>query len=184
MSKYQELAAQGKDAYMAALTEIGWFDLPQNNKEQIAELLSGYEDNEHFVLGLSHLSFDAEGFESADEYKKVLHDMAILAGITLTSTHLDFSFFEEADTLNGEVTTATGNYWFELENLIGWFDPEIVDFMNESVLAGENIEARIFDLPSVDQCVQFVFVPREMYDKAIDNGIIPEDAGYFVEDME
>ena len=184
MSEYRELVARGKDAYIAALTEIGWFTLPQNNKEQIMDRLSGYEDNEHFVLSLSDLTFDAEGFESADEYKQVLHDMAGLAGVTLTSTHLDFSFFEEADTLNGEVTTANGNYWFELENLMGWFDPEIVDFMNESVLSGEDIEGRIFDLPSVDQFVQFVFVPREMYDNAIENGLIPEDAGYFVSDIE
>ncbi|WP_116789140.1 hypothetical protein [Flavobacterium psychrotrophum] len=184
MTDYKSLVAKGPEAYIKTLMDIGWFEQPQNKIDEIAAQLLRFEDNNHFVLALSHLSFDAEGFESADEYKKVLHDMAKLAGIKFTSIELDFSFSEEADTLNGDVITANDSYWLELENLIGWFDPEVVDFMNDDVLEGEGVEGRIFDLPAVDQFAQFVFVPRELYDKAVEHGLIPEDADYFINDFD
>lgn len=181
MDDYQSLVAKGQGAYLDALSNIGWFDFPQNNKEEIEANLSRCENNEYFALSLSQLSFDAEGFESADEYKKVLYDMAKLAGIIIKSVELEYSFSEEGDKMNGKITTAKDSYWIEFENLIGWFDPELVDFINEDILAGENIEGRIFDLPAIDQFAQFVFVPRRLYDKAIENGIIPEDAAYFTD---
>lgn len=179
---YQELVAQGPAAYIKALSDIGWFEQPQNKIEEIAAQLLRYEDNNHFVLALSHLSFDAEGFESGAEYAKVLHDMAGLAGVTLTEVSLEYNFSDEGDAMNGKVTTANDIYYLELEDLIGWFDPEVVDFVNDDILEGEEVEGRIFDLPAIDQCAQFVFVPRELYDKAIENGLIPEDADYFISD--
>lgn len=183
MDNYKSLVAKGQEAYLDALSAIGWFDFPQNNKEEIAAYLSQLgDDSKYFVLGLSHLSFDAEGFESADEYKQVLYDMAKLAGLTLKSVELEYAFSEEGDRLNGKITTDRDSYWIEFENLIGWFDPELVDFINDDILEGEGIEGRIFDLPAIDQCAQFVFVPRELYDKAVENGIIPEGADYFIGD--
>jgi|GEM_PF-2253536 len=180
MEDYTALVAKGPAAYIKALSDIGWFDQPQHTIEEVAAQVLRYEDNNHFVLALSQLSFDAEGFESGAEYAKVLYDMAALAGVKLTSVELDFNFSEEADTLTGTVTTENDSYWLEFENLVGWFDPEVVDFMNDEVLEGEGVEGRIFDLPAIDQFTQYVFVPRELYDKAIENGLIPEDADYFI----
>jgi hypothetical protein len=180
MEDYQSLVAKGPEAYIKALMDIGWFEQPQNKIEEIAAQLLRFEDNNHFVLALSQLSFDAEGFESAAEYTKVMHDLANLAGVKLTSVELEYNFTDESDTMNGKITTANDIYYLEFENLIGWFDPEVVDFFNEDVLEGEGVEGRIFDLPAVDQFAQFVFVPRDLYDKAIENGLIPEDADYFI----
>jgi hypothetical protein len=185
MQDYQSLAAKGKDAYLEALSGIGWFEFPQNNKEEIASHLSRLEDDgTYFVLSLSHLSFDSEGFDSADKYKDVLYKMAKLAGVALVSVEMEYDNSEEfGDTLSGKITTADSSYELELEGLIGWFDPDFVSFINNDILSGENSDIRIFELPAADQCTQYVFVSPDLYEKAIENGIIPEGEDYFMGDF-
>lgn len=185
MQDYISLTAKGREAYLEALAGIGWFDFPQNNKEEIAAHLSRLgDDSKDFVLSLSHLSFDAEGFDSADEYRDVLYKMVKLAGITLTSVEMEYVSSEESeDTLSVKITTANNSYELELEGLVGWFDPDFTEFINNDILSGENIEGRIFDLPTMDQCHQFIFVSPELYDKAIEGFVIPdeEDEDFFME---
>jgi hypothetical protein len=185
MQDYLSLTAKGQEAYLEALASIGWFDFPQNNKEKIAAHLSHLGDgSKDFVLSLSHLSFDAEGFDSAEEYKDVLSQIAKLAGVTLISVEMEYASSEEFEgTISVKITTANNSYELELEGLIGWFDPDFAEFINNDILAGENIEERIFDLPTMDQCHQFVFISPDLYDKAIESCIIPdeEDEDYFME---
>ncbi|AWH84714.1 hypothetical protein HYN59_06080 [Flavobacterium album] len=186
MDKYAALTAQGRGAYLDALTNIGWFSLPHNDRAKTEEHITGIDDSNYFFYVLAHITRDAEGFDNGREYKELFEEIAALSSVKIVSA--DFEYHNEGfgiDELTGTVVTENRTYECPLEELMGWLDSDFVDwFVNQEVLAGENIEGRFFTLPATDQMAQYSFMPQEMYDKAIAAGILPDDPEYFMRDFE
>lgn len=186
MDKYAALTSQGAAAYLNALEDIGWFSLPQNDKVKMENHLSGIKEGKHFFNILVHIDRDAEGFEDGDDYKKLFDEMAAISGLEVVSSEFEYTMigFGE-DELTGTVVTKNGTYECGLEELMGWLDGDFAEtFINEEVLPGEGVEGRFFMLPATDQIAQYTFIPREMYDKAIEAGILPDDPEYFMADFD
>jgi len=186
MDKYKALTSQGAAAYLDALEAIGWFSLPQNNRVKMEEHISGISDSNFFLYILAHLTRDAEGFDNGDEYKNLFSELAAISGINVVSAEFEYDVigFGE-DELTGTVVTDRDTYKCVLEELMGWLDGDFVDwFVNEEVLPKEGIESRFFMLPTADQMAQYTFVTQEMYDKAIEAGILPDDPEYFISEFD
>ncbi|WP_294824611.1 hypothetical protein [uncultured Flavobacterium sp.] len=186
MDKYEAQTSQGKEAYLKALDGIGWFSLPQNDRAKTEKHLSGISNNKNFFFTLAHIVRDAEGFDDGREYKELFDEMAAMSGINVVSAEFEYKMigFGE-DELTGTVVTEKGSYKCVLEELMGWLDGDFVDwFINQEVLPKEGIESRFFMLPATDQMAQYAFMPQEMYDKAIETGILPDDPEYFMSEFE
>ncbi len=112
--------------------------------------------------------------------------MAGISGINVVSAEFEYTMigFGE-DELTGTVVTKNGTYECQLEELMGWLDGDFIEgFVNEEVLSGEGIEGRFFMLPATDQIAQYTFITEELYDEAIEAGILPDDPEYFMEDFD
>ncbi|KGO93140.1 hypothetical protein [Flavobacterium subsaxonicum] len=184
MDKYLSLIENGSDAYINSLEKIGWFTVPQNDKQIVAKCLADTDNNKYLVFGLAHLSFDAESFDKANDYRRLLDKIAALAGFTVVSSQFEYNYGEESETLRGTINTAGNTYNFELEELFGeWYHPDFTKFLNQELLPGERVDSCFFDLPGIDQGINFVFVPQAIYNKAIEEEIIP-NMDYFIENFE
>lgn len=186
MDKYAALTAQGKDAYLKALDETGWFGLPQNDRAKMEEHLSGISDSDYYFYILAHITEDAEDFDNGDAYREFFTKIAAISGINVVSSEFEYEMigFGE-DELTGTVVTASGTYKCLQEELMGWLDMDFVNyFINQEVLPGENTEGRFFLLPAADQMAQYTFVPQGLYDKAIEAGILPDDPEYFMSEFD
>lgn len=180
MDKYAELVSQGADAYLAALTEIGWFKLPQNLRSETESRLKDIQENRFFLSALSHLYFDAEGFASGDAYESLLEE--ILELLELPEIEYDVEDDEEIIGIHLKIGENEYEYQISVSEHEGWLDQNFIqDFIN-GVLAGEKVESRFFCLPPADQTIEFVFVPEKNYALGVARGVLPEDMEYFMED--
>jgi hypothetical protein len=181
MDKYKALTSQGKEAYMNALTAIGWFDFAKTSKEEIAKRLNEETNINELCCCLWELWFDAEGFEDDEPYNSLLSE--ILGIIGMKNIELNVVYEKSNNSVRIELKTQSNNYHYSIPMESDWVDEELIDeWLNNEVLAGEKIESRFFALPPTDQTVQFIFVPPMIYDKAIKTGIIPDFEGYFIAD--
>lgn len=178
--KYYLLTEQGKEAYLGALESIGWFDLQNNNKKEIEDRIEDFEDPITYAFVLYHLWFDAEGFDEDTSYASLLDELIEVSGLEVSEKNVRYN--EENQSVEITLTTPKASYSYivNLEEFGDWVDEDFIDsFMNEEVLEGEGIRSRFFPIPPSDQTMQFVFVPEELFVKAIEHGIIPGSMDYF-----
>ena len=181
MDNYKNLTELGVEAYVKALEEIDWFDLPQNDQKKIEQKLLKEKDPICYALVLDHLHLDTEGFEFVKDYEELFEKIVKLSGLKITSKN-----FKE-DKKNGDlkITIKTKNrtyeYSIDMENFGDWIDGNFIEkFINEEIFKGEKIESRLMALPPLDQTLEFVFIPKEVHKSAVKKGIIPSDMEYFM----
>ena len=68
MDKYTKLTKAGKDAYLRALTEIGWFENSPTQKTALEKHLKGIDDSRYYLYCLANLGVDTEVSELVDDY--------------------------------------------------------------------------------------------------------------------
>jgi hypothetical protein len=184
MDKYKNLTSKGKVAYLEALKNIGWFDFSNNTKEEIGDRidheLNKSKENADFMFCLYDLWFDREGFEEDDDYKFLLEEIIEIIKLNCKLT-VEYSKFE--NNIKIQIKTENNVYTYYVNNfryVSGWIDEKIIEvYINYDLLYGEKTNKIFIELPSSDQTVQFVYMPEEIYKKAIEVGIIPEDKDYF-----
>ena len=180
MGTYRELVSKGKDAYLDALEDTGWFRYSLLTKDEIRERLFGVKDPEDYVFYLYNVWFDAEGFEDDDAYRSLLEQ--ILGALGLEKSGLSVLYDKEQNYVTIEIKTKhhTYNYSIALDEHGDWVDGDLIDsFINNEVLPGELEERRLMVLPPSDQTVQFVFIPEGVFRKAREKGVIPGE-DYFM----
>lgn len=73
----------------------------------------------------------------------------------------------------------THKFELDLEESMGWFNFDLIEYLKEVVFPAENIAERLFSLPAADQTLGMIFAADALYQKAIENGLIPDDEEYF-----
>ena len=178
MDKYKELVLKGKEAYLDALNEIGWFKVSNNSKDEIEKRLNEENVPANYLFSLWDLWFDAEGFDSADGYEFLLNH--ILETVKIEIVKVSVSYVKETNSVEIEINTKSNNYHYSIELKSDWIDDDFInEFINNLVLVKENIDRKFFEIPTDDQTAKYVFLPQSVYDKAIKLGVIPNDLGYF-----
>ncbi|OJJ20043.1 hypothetical protein BKI52_16350 [marine bacterium AO1-C] len=177
MNRYTTRIKQGKKAYLQQLTTIGWFELSQNEQAAIEEHLNKLEKAEHFMYVLSHINFDAEGFEDAEDYKRLMSELLSFTACK----HLKVEVTQD-DLLVKVNIEGQGKYAFEidLEAAFGWFDDDLIDFLNTQVFPGEALQERLFAIPPCDQSIDLTFIPATLYAQALKVGVLTDDLEYFM----
>jgi hypothetical protein len=181
MDKYKNLTSKGKNEYLKALENIGWFDFSNISKDMINKRLKKIKENERFVFCLYDLSFDAEGFEDAESYKSLLKEIIKIIGLNDYKINVRKS---NKNNINIKIETKnnTYDYFVRLDETEDWIDWTVIDYYINNLLAGENIDKKFLPIPPEDQTVQFIFINEKVYEKAKKVGIIPESQGYFMEE--
>ncbi len=173
---YQKLIQKDKQVYIDTLESIGWFELPQNDKEKITERVNENKDANYCLFALTHVGFDGESFDEIDDYDSIIKEFLQYP----SCNHLKAEVSGDHETLYIKIN-GKSEYFVEidLEETFGWFNSEVLDFLNDEVFSNEGIEERWINLPPCDQCAEMIFVPTDLYDKAIEHGILPENEDYF-----
>jgi hypothetical protein len=176
MDKYVELTSKGKNEYLKVLENIGWFNFSSNTKDEINNRLNESEKTEDFMFCLYDLWFDTEGFEDSDDYRFLLEQ--IMEIIKLTEYKLNVEYIKQNDLVKIKMETKNSIYTHYanlIEDSSRIEDNVINEFINNKLLVGENTGKKFIQLPSSDQTIQFVYMPGNIFQKAIENGIIPEE---------
>jgi hypothetical protein len=183
VDKYKELTAQGPEAYVSALGEIGWFEVsgksPTELRAQLTKAQLAGQESSFYMRNLSDLRFDTEGYSDPAEYEYVLKK--IIKVIDLPDSALTVSYVVEWETVEVEIRGGSGTYRYavDVSERSDWFDGKVIeDFVNDEVLAGEGIRSRFLILPPLDQYAAFVLVPPDVFYRAVDRGIIPDSPEY------
>jgi len=178
MDKYKILTNQGKAKYLAKLDEIGWFNNAQNKKTKIEKSINEISNSEFLMFRLSHIGFDAEGFDDSEDYKRLINNIIKFPFCNQLSAEVN-----QLDTTTISIKIKGGNNYeleIDTEESFGWFDFELIEFMNDIVFQNENIIERLFAVPPCDQTVDLVFISETLYELAIENGVFPDDMEYFM----
>jgi len=178
MDKYNKLVSKGQEAYLNALNEIGWFEISNNSKEEIEKRLSKTNKPTNYLFSLYDLGFDGEGFENPDVYEYLLNEIWGIVGLDIVKMSVFYA--RASNSIEIEVQTKLSSYTRSIELNSDWIEDNFIEeFVNNQILAGENINKKFFELPTDDQCSQYIFVTQSVYDKAIELGVIPDDLGFF-----
>lgn len=182
MDKYKELTGKGKDEYLKVLEQIGWFKFPHNKKEEIAAKLDNQEKPDDFVLALSALSFDASLLEDEMQYESLMQDVINVSEISIKNKRIDYLATSDTFKFNIKTEDNTYQYHLRMDDYGDWLEDDnlLNAYVNKRVLRGEKVEGRFLPIPSTcDKKMQFVFITKKIYKKAVDTGIIPGDLTYF-----
>jgi hypothetical protein len=182
MDKYKDLTSKGKNEYLKALGNIGWFDLSNVSKKIINKRLEKIKENERFVFCLYDLIFDAEGFEDTGSYKSLLEEIIKITGLEDYKINVEKNDKENNINIKIETRNNVYDYFVNLDETEDWIDWTVIDYYINNLLARENIDKKFLPIPPEDQTVQFIFIDEKIYQKAKKFGIIPENQGYFIED--
>lgn len=177
MDSYKTLVNQGKEAYLKQLNAIGWFDQAQQEQAAIENHIAQIEEVEHLMYALSYISFDAEGFDEAADYESIISEVLQYPA----SQHLKVRFEQEG--LLVKINIAGKNqYTFEvdLDVSFGWFDDDLIEFLNDQVFAGEGLQERLFAIPACDQSIDLTFISETLYNQALKAGVLTDDLEFFM----
>jgi hypothetical protein len=191
MDKYKELTSKGKIEYIKALESIGWFDFSNNTKHVIQERINNVKENIEFMFCLYDLLVYTVSYEEEESYRDLLEQIIKiikLHGCKLKVKYLvkkgDFEMgIDEIGIMEMEIVVKNNVYKYSvnLSEIAGWFDENIIDeYINNNLFVGEKINKKIIPLPYSEQTDPYVFMPYDIFEKAINIGIIPENENYFM----
>lgn len=176
IDKYSKLVSQGYSHYLELLRELNWFDNSSITEDEMIKRLK-IIPHEYMVFALTELEFEADGFGDCNAYPPLIDELlkhiapavtwSIACNEQLNSVHI---------TIQGEKS----KYVYSIEIRDKWFDNGFIEeFLNNTVLPKEHIAKRFHALPPCDESVCFLFITDKLYHKAIEEGIIPNQMGYF-----
>lgn len=172
MDKYKANFEQGAEHYINLLEEINWFDNPYVNKEELIEQINESTYPPYFGTFLSQLGYLSE-YGGEDQLNDVLN--AVVQFIP----NSDFAIEE-----NGVLFRVNGNeYPIELnveDFEVGEGQESFVETVINEILRRENSEYQFYELPHSDEASSLIFVKPEVYKKAVETGVIPDEMGYYL----
>lgn len=167
------------EEYIKKLKEIGWDLTPKTIILRGKELRVNLEDKikEEFIInpkfahkGLSVLSFRKDCVQHLGMYKILINLFSKASNGKFNPTKIrvleDDYYFELEISFN----LNNKNYYKEL-TFGEYFDDEFLDFIN-TCLKNINEPKQFIKLPENEEVINFVFVEREVYDKAVKEGLI------------
>lgn len=171
MDKYKNNFEKGAQHYIELLEGINWFDSPYVNKEELIQTLEACTFAPYYGTCLTQYGFDS-AYSGLDLLQDVLDFIQRLIP--------DFQF----EILESQILiTLNGNRYsidvdvdsFELdESPTSFFDLVI-----NPILEKEKSTYFFYELPPSDQCFSLIFAKPEVYNQAIEKGVIPDFMGYY-----
>lgn len=164
--------------FWAKLNRIGWLDyVPEATRPTLrAQIKKGLAtDPDTIHLALNRAAFDAECIDEPGVYCKILKQLADESGSLFHPTKL-----EEEDVALGK-----GRYGIKVSfrhegkqfsvtvpHHNDWFDVAVLDLVNQA-LEASGVEERFIILPADSQILFLALVPREVYEHAVAEKLIP-----------
>jgi hypothetical protein len=170
------MALKTAKQYWKALAKSGWLEhVPKDDHERMrAHIEELFESNDPFVYtALCTGGYDGEMIENNGDYSR------LVAAYRDASSGV-FDPTDVTDSLDYDTRQATIGFTFRgtrFERQIpfesDYVDPAFDDFVNEA-LASANVRQRFIQMPTDDQCAALTFMDPEVYDRACDLGLIPD----------
>ncbi|GAA3511722.1 hypothetical protein GCM10022393_26800 [Aquimarina addita] len=157
-----------KKQYLKSLEEIGWFDYPQNDRDQIINKINKSENNYH--LDLHHFSFFIDDFRSIEDYKSFMKELKEIGGIAFQSAEIRTNEDENSISLKVHMGKKEFEMNFDLDEFT--IIPQIEENFND-LFANFEIDSRLFWLPLESEIFFYALIPFELYKKATIKDMIP-----------
>lgn len=175
--EYRILTGKGKAEYIKVLKSFSWFS--QKETSQQKEIIRNIEKDtevKYAFLTLRDMSFDTEGFESAESYQDILNEFIKVAGVKQQIRNIKVS--EQNNLINIAILTTNNeelHYTVDINKNQDWIDSDFDQFINNQLLPKTNTDKKFFGLPAVDQIANLIFISQKDFDTAKKIGLIPTD---------
>lgn len=165
--------------YWQKLKKIGWLDyLPQEMhaevRKQLKQNLS--DDPQLAFLALTQGGFDIECIMDAgtDElsYAAALRDLAEVSRGVFEPTQIEDAFVKRRRAIQVSFRHGRKKYSCIVPYDNDYFDMTVLELVNRA-LAESDVKQRFIVLPDVDQFVNLVFVPPQVYAAAVREKLVP-----------
>jgi hypothetical protein len=170
------MALKTAKQYWKALAKSGWLELvPKDNHEPMrAHIEELFESNAPFVYtALCTGGYDAEMIENNGDYSR-------LVAMYREASSGVFDPTDVTDSVDYDTRQATIAFTFRGTHFArqipfesDYVDPAFDDLVNEA-LASANVRQRFIQMPTDDQCAALTFMDPEVYERACDLGLIPD----------
>lgn len=162
--------------YWRRLTEIGWLDhVPadelQDLRARIKKALAS-DDRQSAYLCLGRVDFDSECIEGNRPYATVLSYFAEASRGSFSPTYVREAAADRKGRGRLSFTNKGKRYSAPIQYNCDWVDLAILEPINQAV-ADAGAKERFIELPPISQLVFIVFVPPEVYDRAVRARLIP-----------
>ncbi|WP_131368641.1 hypothetical protein [Chryseobacterium luteum] len=178
IDEYRILTAKGKSEYIKVLKSFSWFDEKnEDKKKEIIKILENDLEVNYSFLALEDLSFDTEGFETAESYKNLLKEMIKIAEIENQIKKINV--VEKRNLINITILTNKNEelkYTVDINEIQDWIDTNFIEqLINEQLLPKTNNNKKFIALPAIDQIANVIFISQNDFEQAKKNGLIPSD---------
>ncbi|HEX8561977.1 MAG TPA: hypothetical protein VF676_03250 [Flavobacterium sp.] len=174
MENYKQLEAQGNQEYLERLNSIGWFDYPQNDRKILTDKIN--ESTDDFYLHLHHFAIFSEDFYEIEDYINILKTLNEISGVNFEFP--EFNVNDDDNIINIKFTITDNKFELNFDMNEPIMIPQIESEFN-AVFHKLNLNSRLLWLPLESGIYFYVFIPVELYKKAVKDGIIPEESEYF-----
>ncbi|MBD8084658.1 hypothetical protein [Chryseobacterium caseinilyticum] len=178
IDEYRILTAKGKSEYIKVLKTFDWFnEKSEVKKKEIINTIENDLEANYSFLALEDLSFDAEGFETAESYKNLLNEMIKIAEVENQIKKINVT--KERNLINISILTNKNEelkYAVDINENQDWIDTNFIEqFINGQLLSKTNNRKIFIALPAIDQIANITFISQSDFEKAKKNGLIPSD---------
>lgn len=171
MDKYKENFEKGPQHYIQLLEEINWFSSPYVNKEELLTTIENCTFPPYYGTYLAQYAFDS-AYDGLDLLEDVLHYIQRIIPtfqFEILTDKILITFTETTYPIPLDIAS------FELGESPTNFFEEVIN----PLLEQEQSAYLFYELPPSDQCSSLVFVKPEVYNQAIERGVIPDFMGYY-----
>lgn len=162
-----------KAEYLKTLEEIEWFNHPQNDQKRLTNKINESEGD--YYLDLHHFSFFSEDFFSEEDYKKLFDELEQVTGLKVVGTEIHTDENENTISVTGNANEKAYAMTFDLDEFA--MVPQVEEQLND-LFEQLNLDSRLLWLPLESDIYFYVFIPVQLYKRAVEKGIIPEESDY------
>jgi hypothetical protein len=171
MDIYKALFEKGNENYIKTLHQIGWFENPYINAEELKKEIRECTFQPYLATKLLQVSYVEESYGSEQV-------TAIFDALNEVLKDLQFEIKENA------ILLTLGEYSEQIEIdfeafEVGEGEDSFVATVINPFLKKANMAYQFYELPPDDESASFIFVTPEKYTKALQVGLIPDFMGYF-----
>jgi hypothetical protein len=165
------------ETYWRELKNVGWLDcIPQGQHADLRKriersLLGSAPETTCFTLTQS--SLDSECILGEGSYARILKDLAEASDGVFSPAHVVDRCEPNQTVGTVSFVHARKQYDLKVSYDTDLLDEAIIDLVNEAISNGGS-DRQFINLPVIDQCYYLVFVPRAVYEKAIEVGLLPD----------
>jgi len=178
IDEYKVLTSKGKSEYIKVLKKFIWFvEKSEVKKLEIIKTIEDDLESNYSFLALEDLSFDTEGFDTAESYKNLLKELIKITEIENQIKKINV--VKKKNLINIKILTNKGEelkYNVDIDENQDWIDFTFIEqFINAQLLPMMNNNKKFIALPAIDQIASIIFLSENDFEHAKRIGLIPSD---------